>query len=119
MPSRRSSPAGKSSFSTVDFSPSSNLTELVASSAPDKGRGAVFDPSRYANPKVDALVERSLMTIDTEAREALYREAERLAMPELPIIPIHHQVNVFALRQGLDFHMRMQEGIRAWDIVTK
>ncbi len=98
---------------------SSNLTEMVASSAPDKGRGSVFDPSRYANPRVDEIVERSLTTIDVGAREALYREAERLAMPELPIIPIHHQVNVFALRQGLVFHMRMQEGIRAWDVGVK
>ena len=98
---------------------SSNLTFLIASSAPDKGRDAVFDPTKYANPKVDALVEQSLSTIDVTAREALYREAERLAMPDLPIIPIHFQVNVFALRKGLTFNMRMQEGIRAWDIVPQ
>ena len=98
---------------------SSNLTELVASSAPDKGRGPIFDPSKYANPAVDALVERSLTIVDTAKREAMYREAERLAMPDLPVIPIHHQVNVFAMRQGLTFNMRMQEGIRAWDVVPK
>lgn len=95
---------------------SSNLTEMVASSNPEKGRGAVFDPERYANPKVDELVERSLTTIDLQEREALYRQAERMAMAELPIIPIHHQVNVFGLRKGLVFHLRMQEGVRAWDI---
>ena len=50
------------------------------------------------------------------AREALYREATRLAMQDTPLIPIHHQVNIFAIRKGLVFHMRMQEGIRAWDI---
>jgi len=98
---------------------SSNLTELIASSAPDKGRGPIFDPSKYANPAVDALVERSLTIVDTAKREAMYREAERLAMPDLPVIPIHHQVNVFAMRQGLTFNMRMQEGIRAWDVVPK
>ncbi len=98
---------------------SSNLTFLIASSAPDKGRDAVFDPTKYANPKVDALVEQSLGTIDETAREALYRQAERLAMPDLPIIPLHFQVNVFALRKGLTFNMRMQEGIRAWDIVPQ
>ena len=98
---------------------SGNLTELVASSAPEKGRGPVFDPSRYANPKVDEIVERSLTVIDVTKREVLYREAERLAMPDLPVIPIHHQVNVFALRQGLAFNMRMQEGIRAWDLAPK
>ena len=98
---------------------SSNLTEWVASSAPDKGRGTMFDPSKYANPKVDAIIEKSLGVIDTAAREALYRDAERMAMPEYPIIPLHFQVNVFALRKGLTFNMRMQEGVRAWDVVSQ
>ncbi len=98
---------------------SSNLTELIASSAPEKGRGAVFDPSRYANPGIDALIERSLTIIDTPQREAVYREATRLAMPDYPIIPLHHQVNVFAMRPGLAFRMRMQEGVRAWEVTPK
>ena len=98
---------------------SSNLTEWVASSAPDKGRGTVFDASKYSNPKVDEIIERSLTTVDTATREGLYREAERMALPELPIIPLHFQVNVFALRKDLTFNMRMQEGIRAWDVVPK
>jgi peptide/nickel transport system substrate-binding protein len=95
---------------------SSNLTELVASSDPAKGRGAVFMPDKYANPKVDTIIEQALATIDTEKRESLYREAERLAMPDMPIIPIHHQVNIWAVRKGLTFHARMQERTNAWDI---
>jgi peptide/nickel transport system substrate-binding protein len=95
---------------------SSNLTELVASSAPDKGRGAVLDPEHYANAAVDAVIEHALTVIDPAQREDLYRQAERLALPDYPIIPLHHQVNVWALRKGLVFHMRMQEGIRAWDL---
>jgi peptide/nickel transport system substrate-binding protein len=95
---------------------SSNLTELVASSNPEKGRGAVFMPDKYANPKVDTIIEQALATIDPEKRESLYREAERLAMPDMPIIPIHHQVNVWAVRKGLAFHARMQERTNAWDI---
>jgi peptide/nickel transport system substrate-binding protein len=75
-------------------------------------RGRVC-PSR---PKVDEIVEHSLATIDMDAREALYREAKRLAMQDTPLVPIHHQVNIFAIRKGLVFHMRMQQGIRAWDI---
>jgi peptide/nickel transport system substrate-binding protein len=76
----------------------------------------VFDPARYNNPAVDEVVEAALATIDFEAREVLYRKAELMALPEYPIIPIHHQVNVFALRKGLTFNMRMQEGVRAWDV---
>jgi peptide/nickel transport system substrate-binding protein len=95
---------------------SSNLTELVASSNPDKGRGAVLMPDKYANPKVDTIIEQALATIDPEKRESLYREAERLAMPDMPIIPLHHQMNIWAVRKGLTFHARMQERTNAWDI---
>ena len=95
---------------------SSDLTELVASSDPDKGRGAVFAPEKYANPKVDTIIEQALATIDTDKRETLYREAERLAMPDMPIIPLHHQVNIWAVRKGLVYHARMQERTNAWDV---
>ncbi len=98
---------------------SSNLATLIASSDPDKGRGAIFDPTHYANARVDALIEQSLATIDTAAREDLYRQATRLAMADEPIIPLHHQVNVWAFRKGLSFHFRMQEGVRAWDVVPE
>jgi peptide/nickel transport system substrate-binding protein len=95
---------------------SSDLTELVASSDPGKGRGAVFRPDKYANPRVDTIIEQALATIDQDKRESLYREAERLAMPDMPIIPLHHQVNIWAVRAGLTFHARMQERTNAWDI---
>jgi peptide/nickel transport system substrate-binding protein len=98
---------------------SSNLTELIASSNPDKGRRAIVDPGRYANAKVDEIVERSLTTVDAGAREALYREAEKMAMPDYPIIPLHHQVNIWGVRNGIVFHTRMQEGIRAWDVTQE
>jgi peptide/nickel transport system substrate-binding protein len=95
---------------------SSNLVQILASSNPDKGRGAIFDPTHFADPQVDKIVEQSLATVDPAKREALYREATRLAMPELPIIPLHFQVNVWAIRKGLTFHQRTYEGTRAWDI---
>ena len=95
---------------------SSDLIELVATSDPAKGRGAVFLPDKYSNPKVDTIIEQALATIDQDKRESLYREAERLAMPDMPIIPLHHQVNIWAVRKGLTFHARMQERTNAWDI---
>jgi peptide/nickel transport system substrate-binding protein len=95
---------------------SSDLIEVVASSDPAKGRGAVFTPDKYANPRVDTIIEQALATIDQDKRESLYREAERLAMPDMPIIPLHHQVNLWAVRAGLTFHARMQERTNAWDI---
>jgi peptide/nickel transport system substrate-binding protein len=95
---------------------SSNLIQIIASSNPEKGRGAIFNPAHYANAAIDALIEKAVATIDSAAREELYRQAIREAMPDQPVIPIHHQVNVWALRKGLVMRERMQEGIRAWEV---
>lgn len=95
---------------------STSVVEILASSNPAKGRGAVFRPSKYINPAVDELVERSIATFDPEAREALYQEATRVAMAETAYIPIHHQVNIWAMRPGYALRTRMQEGIRAIDV---
>jgi peptide/nickel transport system substrate-binding protein len=95
---------------------SSNLVQLIASSNPAKGRGAILDPTHFADPKVDEVIEKSLTVVDPEDREALYQQATRMAMAETPIIPLHFQVNVWALRKGLNFHTRTYEGTRAWDI---
>ena len=98
---------------------SSNLIQIIASSNPEKGRGAVFNPAHYANPRLDTLIEKAVATIDPEDREDLYRQAIREAMPDEPVIPIHHQVNVSALRKDLVMRERMQEGIRAWEITRR
>jgi peptide/nickel transport system substrate-binding protein len=95
---------------------SSNLIQIFASTDPAKGRGAVADPSHYANPKLDALIEKAIATIDPEERETLYRQAVEEGMADMAMIPIHFQVNVFALRKGLTMLPRMQEGVRAWEV---
>lgn len=95
---------------------SSNLIQIIASSNPDKGRGAVLVPSHYANAHIDDLIEKAVATVDAAERETLYRDTIREAMRDQPVIPIHHQVNVWALRKGLVMRERMQEGVRAWEI---
>ncbi len=91
---------------------SSSLITIVASQDPAKGRGAVLRPSHYADPRADEVVERAIATLDEVAREALYREATEIGVRDEAFIPIHHQVNVWALRKGVPFHPRMVEGIR-------
>jgi peptide/nickel transport system substrate-binding protein len=95
---------------------SSNLVWIFASSNPAKGRGAVFNPSHYGNDQLDALIEKAVATIDPAQRETLYKQAMRMGMADEAVIPLHFQVNVFALRKGLAMRPRMQEGIRAWEV---
>ena len=95
---------------------SSSLLNICASSNPEKGRGAIVRPSHFANPEVDKLVEQSVATFDPEDREKLYIDATKLCMAQQAVLPLHHQVNIFAMRKGFSLAPRMQEGIRVWEV---
>lgn len=84
------------------------LRSLVAAPNPEKGYGA-WNWGRYANPKVDALMEQALASVDRGRREALAREANTLAMQDLAFIPLHHQVVSWAMRADLAYVARTDE----------
>lgn len=84
------------------------LRSLVAAPDGDKGHGA-WNWGRYANPKVDALMAQALASIDRKQRETLAREANTLAMHDLAVIPLHHQVVSWAMRAGLSYTPRTDE----------
>ncbi len=44
-----------------------------------------------------------------EARTPLYQQAIRAAMADLAIIPLHHQVNIWAARRGVAVTARNDE----------
>ncbi|MBX3651347.1 MAG: ABC transporter substrate-binding protein [Burkholderiales bacterium] len=84
------------------------LRSLIAGPNPEKGYGA-WNWGRYANPKVDALMEQALGSTDRGRRETLAREANTLAMNDLAIIPLHHQVVSWAMRANLAYTPRTDE----------
>lgn len=93
-----------------------SLTVMSATPDPPRGRGSALRPSHYSNPAVDALIDRALATIDTRQREALYQEAIRDSIQrDLAVIPLHHQVNIWATRPGLTYSPRLQENTRAME----
>lgn len=95
---------------------SSSLIQICASTNPEKGRGAIVRPSHFADAKEDQLVEQSIATFDPEEREKLYIDATKLCMAQQAVLPIHHQVNIYAMRKGFALAPRMQEGIRIWEV---
>lgn len=58
--------------------------------------------SRYANPSFDALLERGATTADAAERAAIYAEAQRLVLFDLPMLPLYHHVGTYAKRSSLE-----------------
>lgn len=101
--------AALGSWGTALGEPNTHFTALLATRDAARGRGSL-NPTGYGSPRVDALTDQALATPDPDARHALWREATRLALIEdAALLPLHRQVNIWAMRQGLTYEPRADE----------
>jgi peptide/nickel transport system substrate-binding protein len=87
---------------------SSPLKALLATYSKEKGMGA-SNRGRYSNPKMDALLDQALATVDDFGRERLLRQATEVAIGDVGIITLYHQENVWAARKGIVYAPRADE----------
>lgn len=91
------------------------LRNVIATWSRERGWGA-SNRGRYSNPQVDSLLEQSLSELDSEKRERLLIEAMRTAMEDVAVIPLHIQMNIWAMRRHLEHTARVDELTRAQDV---
>jgi peptide/nickel transport system substrate-binding protein len=101
-------PVGLSGWGTNSGEPDSPMVALIASKDPARGRGT-SNRSGYASAGFDALLNQAMATIEPASREEFYRQATRVAMRDHAIIPLHHQVNVWASRRVVKVVARNDE----------
>ncbi|HYC45786.1 MAG TPA: ABC transporter substrate-binding protein [Burkholderiales bacterium] len=97
---------------------SSPLKALLATYSKEKGMGS-SNRGRYSNPKMDALLEQALATVDDTKREKLLQQATELAMSDVGIIPLYHQENLWATRRGITYTPRADERTFAHQFIGK
>ncbi|MGP1676758.1 MAG: ABC transporter substrate-binding protein, partial [Burkholderiales bacterium] len=103
--------AGEFSFALLgwgSFSGDLALRALLATPNADKGYGA-WNWGHYSNPKMDALLEQGFATLDETKREALARAAATLALEDVPVILLHHQLASWAMKTGIAYSARTDE----------
>jgi peptide/nickel transport system substrate-binding protein len=83
-------------YLTPSFDSALHFRELYHSQA---GR---WGATGYANPALDALIERIDAELVTYARDALIEEAWRMILDDVIVIPLHRQMIVWAMREELD-----------------
>jgi peptide/nickel transport system substrate-binding protein len=87
---------------------SSPLRSLIHTYDKAKGMGTA-NRGRHSNPEIDAIVQQALVTVDDDKRAALLARATEMAIETGAIIPLHYQVNAWALRKGLSYEPRTDE----------
>ena len=113
--------AGEFAFALLgwgSFSGDLALRALLATPNADKGYGA-WNWGRYSNPKVDALLEHGFATPDEAKREALARAAASLALKDVPVILLHHQLASWAMKKSIAYIPRTDEYTFAHDFRPK
>jgi len=91
------------------------LRTLVGTPNASTGWGT-WNWGRYSNPKVDELVKSALSSVDAGKREAYARDAAAIALKEVAVIPLHHQVASWAMRRGLAYPGRVDEFTFAYQV---
>ncbi|MDF3011771.1 MAG: transporter substrate-binding protein [Burkholderiales bacterium] len=94
---------------------SSPLKSLLATFSREKGMGP-SNRGRYSNPEVDKLINDALATVDDAKRQELLARATEVAIEDVGIIPLHYQVNTWAMRKGFTYKPRTDERTLAGDI---
>jgi peptide/nickel transport system substrate-binding protein len=61
-----------------------------------------YNATGYANPRVDELIDAIGTAPVTYARDALIEEAWRTVLADVVVVPLHHQMMVWALRDRLE-----------------
>ena len=87
---------------------SSPLKALLATFDRERGMGTT-NRGRYSNPAMDKLLAEALATVDDGRRARLLQEATEAAIGDLGVIPLYHQINVWAARRGIAYVPRTDE----------
>ena len=120
------SPDGQPEFSLVlvgwgsgTGEASSPLKSLLATYNKDKGMGA-SNRGRHSNPKMDAVLDEALATVDDTKRAALLAKETDIGIGEdQGIIPLHYQVNTWAAKKGLKYIARTDERTYAMGVISQ
>ena len=102
-------------WGSVSGEASNPLRALTATFDTARGWGA-SNRGRYSNAEHDRLLGEGLTTLDDPKREALFRQATRVAMEDVGIVPLHIQKNIWAMRRGLAHTARADEVSRPQDV---
>lgn len=98
--------------------PSTALRSNLMTRNNEKGYGST-NFSGFSNAELDRLTEEGLRTADDEKREDLFKQAMRVGMDDVGIVPLHMQKNIWALRGPLGYEARADEYTVAMNVERK
>jgi peptide/nickel transport system substrate-binding protein len=97
-------PKYDTSFFLIGWTPATYDAHNVLYSllgTPNGGRGEV-NYGRYSNPTLDDMITKIGVETDQAKRNAMIDDAAKILQHDLPVIPLHQQVIVWAAKKNVD-----------------
>jgi len=110
--------AGDAQFYMLGWTPgnfdiTSPLTQLLGPNGP-------YNWGRYDNPRLNDLASRIAVETDMAKRQALSSEALRILREDMPVIPLHQEPQIFAVRDTVaDFKTMASEDVHLRYVTMK
>lgn len=70
----------------------------------------------YSNAEMDALVDKADATPSIEERDAYLQDATKILMADIPMIPVHYEQDIYAVRDGVMLEPRVDKFLWAYDM---
>ncbi|MBI3735126.1 ABC transporter substrate-binding protein [Candidatus Sumerlaeota bacterium] len=84
-----------------------------------KNLGGANTSNAYSNPELDRISEASYSEFDPAKRADMLKQAVRTAMSDLPQIPLHFQMDIYAVSDKLDWSPRRDTEVRGIEVKWK
>ncbi|ARP84981.1 ABC transporter substrate-binding protein [Bordetella genomosp. 9] len=63
----------------------------------------------YSNPEFDKVYREAAVTVDPDKRRAMLEESTRIALADVPLIPLHFESTLWAYRKGIAYEGRRDQ----------
>jgi peptide/nickel transport system substrate-binding protein len=94
---------------------SGTIRGVLATVDRDRGWGP-SNRGRYSNPQLDKLLGEALSTVNDAKREKLLQEASELGMKDHGVLPLYHEISVWAMRNNIRYKARADQFTLAYEV---
>lgn len=90
---------------------------LITTDAP-RGLGT-SNYGAWSNEGFDVVAKKALVTMDDAERHEMQRQATRIMIEQMPIVPLHFEMAVWAFRKGITYPGRMDQRTLAAEVAPQ
>ena len=63
----------------------------------------------FSNADFDKVYKQAIVTVDAPKREQLLQQSTKIALDNVPLIPLHFESSIWAFRKGISYEGRRDQ----------